>query len=156
MKSLEIGSDPAVQAEGTCGRQVLEVVPLIMRMIRADLRNNRACDLSVPQFRALHYVGGATTASLSELAAHLGLSLPSMSKQVDVLLARGLLSRTEDPVDRRRVVLRLTAEGEARVQAALTATAAALTERLQGLSAEQQVTVGEAMAALRTIFASEN
>ena len=34
-----------------CAREVLEVVPLIMRAIRTDMRSHRTPDLSVPQFR---------------------------------------------------------------------------------------------------------
>ena len=62
-----------------CAREILDVIPLVMRTIRAEMRRARGADLSVPMFRALNYVGGAEGASLSEVAAHLGVTLPSMS-----------------------------------------------------------------------------
>ena len=50
-------------------------------------------------------------ASLSEVAEHVGLTLPSVSKMVDGLVTRGLLTRATDPGDRRRLTLSLTPAG---------------------------------------------
>ena len=91
-----------------CAHEVLDVVPLVMRAIRAELRRHRTADLSLAQFRTLAYLNSHAEVSLSEVAEHIGLSLPTMSKLVDGLLGRGLLTREEDPADRRRVILCLT------------------------------------------------
>lgn len=49
--------------------------------------------------------------SLSALAAHMGVTLGTMSVSVDRLVRRGYVVRAPDAVDRRRVLLRLTPAG---------------------------------------------
>ncbi|MCL4466836.1 MAG: MarR family transcriptional regulator [Chloroflexi bacterium] len=133
-------------------REVLEVVPLVMRAIRAEMRRRGGHDLSVPQFRALNYVGRHEGCSLSTVAEHLGLSRPSTSTLIEGLLERGLVLREEHPTDRRRVTLALTLAGRASLEAARRATAARLGDALATLSPEERETVARAMAALRPIF----
>ena len=41
-------------------RQVLEVVPLVMRTVRTEMRRHRAHHLSVPQFRTLGFVAASS------------------------------------------------------------------------------------------------
>ncbi len=139
-------------SSGDCAREVLDVIPQIMRAIRADLRRGRDADLSVAQFRTLVYLGRQSGASLSELAEHIGLTLPSMSKLVDGLVDRGLANRAEDPKDRRRLMLCLTGQGQALVEASLHGTQSYLAGILDKLSREQRATIVAAMDALRQVF----
>jgi DNA-binding MarR family transcriptional regulator len=88
-----------------CARQVLETVPLVMRTVRAEMRRHRAADLSVPQFRTLTFLSRQAGASLSQVAEHIGLTLPSMSSLVEGLVERKLILRNTHSVDRRRVTL---------------------------------------------------
>src|SRR5690349_21174241 len=91
-----------------CARALLEVVPPIMRVIRAEMRSQSAPELSVPQFRVLAYVNNHPGASLSEVADHIGLTRPAMSVLVDGLVNRRLMLRETDRSDRRRLTLALT------------------------------------------------
>jgi DNA-binding MarR family transcriptional regulator len=135
--------------------EVLEVIPLIMRVIRSEMREHRSADLSVPQFRALSYLNRNAGASLSELAAHIGLTLPSMSKLVDGLLGRRLLTREIPAGDRRRVTLQLTTNGRATLQSAYASAQAQLAARLAALPEAERVKVVEALRALRPLFTQE-
>jgi DNA-binding MarR family transcriptional regulator len=137
-----------------CARELLETVPLVMRTVRAEMRRHRAADLSVPQFRALTFLNRQAGASLSEVAEHIGLTLPSMSTLVNGLVERKLILRNTDSVDRRRVTLTLTTRGQSVLEAAHDATQAALAEKLFALSAQDRVVVLQAMQALRPIFES--
>lgn len=136
-----------------CAREMLEVVPMIMRAIRSQMRSHRMRDLSVPQFRTLAFLGRYQGASLSDLAEHIGLSRPSASKLIDGLVARGLVSRKGSSVDRRRVRLALTNRGRATLRAARAAAQADLANRMAALPSGEQATVGQAMRTLRSLFA---
>src|SRR5690242_4453598 len=59
--------------------------------------------LSFSQLKALQYLSTATPPELSlkQLGDQLGLSLPAVSRAVDGLVQRGLVTRTEDVEDRR-------------------------------------------------------
>lgn len=135
-----------------CAQEVLEVAPLIMRAIRSEMRCHRGWDLSVPQFRTLAYLSYSQGASLSDAAEFIGLTLPSMSKLVDGLVARQLVKREISSSDRRRVTLALTPAGQASFQAAQTATRAFLARRLAELSPEERAVVSQAMQILRPLF----
>jgi DNA-binding MarR family transcriptional regulator len=135
-----------------CAQDILEVAPLIMRAIRAEMRRRRGFDLSVPQFRTLAYLNYYQGASLSDAAEFIGLTLPSMSKLVDGLVARQLVTRELAASDRRRVMLALTPAGQATFQATRAATQAFLAQRLAELPAEERAVVTEAMRILRPLF----
>jgi len=137
-----------------CAGHILETVPVVMRAIRNEMRRHRGPDLSVPQLRVLVYLNRHEGASLSDIAEHMGSTLPSMSKMVDILVARGLVNRSMDPQDRRRVILAPTALGRTTRQAAHKATESRLAERLAVLPAPERRTIVEAMQALTSIFAS--
>ncbi len=135
--------------------EVLEVVPLVMRDIRAEMRRHRSCDLSVPQFRTLSFLDQHSGASLSDVAENIGLALPSMSKLVDSLVARKLVTREMHAGDRRRVTLALTARGRASLESARASTAAYLAGRVATLPEADRMVVVQAMQALRPLFGGE-
>jgi DNA-binding MarR family transcriptional regulator len=139
-----------------CAQEVLEVVPLIMRAIRAEMRRHRGFDLSVPQFRALAFLKHYQGASLSDAAEFVGLTLPSMSKLMDGLVNRQLVRREISATDRRRITLALTEAGQATLQSAYEATQAYLARRLAGLSTQERATVEQGLQILRPLFIQAN
>lgn len=139
--------------EAAC--EVLEVVPVIIRVIHAEMRAHRGADLSVPQFRALGYVNLNPGTCLSELAEHIGLSLPSMSKLVDGLVGRKLLTRDVPAGDQRRVTLELTAHGRVTLSCAHSYAQAQLSKRLASLSEGDRIAVVHALRSLRPLFVQD-
>jgi DNA-binding MarR family transcriptional regulator len=135
-----------------CAREVLDVVPIVMRAIRSELRKYGAREMSVPQYRALGFVYRNESASLSELADHVGLTLSTMSTLVDGLVAQGLVNRREDPEDRRRMTLTLTVLGRNRHEASREAALVSLGKMLRQLSPSDRTTVTRAMQVLRERF----
>lgn len=140
--------------QGAAG-QVLEVVPLVMRTIRAQLRSHRRADISVPQLRAMGYIDLNDGASLSDLAGHIGLTLPSMSKLIDGLVARRLVTRTAHSLDRRRICLSLTPLGREELRAAHRFTEKFLADRLAGLTDDDLSSISHAMQVLKGLFSQE-
>lgn len=143
----------ATPDEAAC--ELLEVVPEIMRVIRAEMREHRGADLSVPQFRALAYLKNKPGASLSEAAEYIGLTLPSMSKLVDGLVMRKLVTRKTPEGDRRRVTLELTGRGRATLQSAYSSAQSHLAKRLAALSDRDRAAIVELFRALRPLFLQE-
>ena len=139
-----------------CAREVVEVVPLIMRALVGEMRRHDATDLSVPQFATLAFLSRNEGACLSDAAEHFGLRLPSMSKMIDGLVARGLVLRRINPADRRRVTLALSERGGDALQVAREATRVFLAERLAGLSESQLAAVVQTMGILRPLFDGGN
>jgi len=134
-------------------QQIVDVVPPVMRVIRARLHERRAADINVPQFRALLYLNRNHGVSLSDLADHIGLTPPSMSKLIDGLVARKLVSRGACRGDRRKISLSLTSQGQDELKAAYACTQKFLMDKLSCLSEEDLKTTFRAMQILHGLFA---
>lgn len=96
-------------------RDILRVVPLVMKTLAAELRG--AGQLPAPAhfglLSALAAQPGPLT--LTELASLQGVSLPTMSNSVTALVARGWVRRSVGPDDRRQTRIEVTAKGKATV-----------------------------------------
>lgn len=69
--------------------------------------------LSLPQIRLLLVLFHIAPATIGQIANHLHIGQSAASLQVDRLVQAHLAERSDDPADRRRAIVRLTAAGEA-------------------------------------------
>ncbi len=136
-----------------CAQAILEVVPTITQAIRVEMRAHRQLDLSVPQFRTLAFLKRNPGSSLSAAAEFIGLTLPTMSVLVEGLVQRGLVQRTPDLRDRRRVHLSLTVEGLSLHAGAVAGAETGLVELLAPLSMADRDAIVHALALLQPVFA---
>lgn len=63
--------------------------------------------------KLLQAIGSHEPATLNQVAAAVGRGAPAVSRAVDNLVRAGLVERTQDPDNRRRLALRLTEAGRA-------------------------------------------
>lgn len=98
-----------------CAQDMLDTVPALMDALRGSLRGQAVSDLSIPQFRCLAYVARNRGCSIGQVAAFLGVRMPTASAMVDRLARAGALESQPDASDRRRVILQLTEAGRARL-----------------------------------------
>ena len=75
-----------------------------------NAKNDGFGELSAPQMNMLIMIRIREAVSVTELAALLGVSPPSVSAMVDRLVERGLLTRVPSDQDRRKVVIRVSPE----------------------------------------------
>jgi MarR family transcriptional regulator, organic hydroperoxide resistance regulator len=79
---------------------------------REHVRDAKAgVDVSARQVSILDHLDAKQPTMLSDLAKHLGVTPATMSLAIGRLVERGYVTRVLDPVDRRKVQLRLTADG---------------------------------------------
>jgi len=93
----------------TAARELLHVVMLVMRTVSAEMRRSRR-PLAPTQMGSLMRIA-AGPCTMSELARHQAVSLPTMSKSADMLVRRGWVERSADHRDRRQSMVRLTRRG---------------------------------------------
>ena len=67
--------------------------------------------VSAHQASILDHLDEIDAVSTTELAGHMGVTVATMSLAIDRLERRKYVRRERDPKDRRRVLLRVTAEG---------------------------------------------
>jgi len=133
-------------------RELLDVVPVVMREIRSQMRSRGSLDLTIPQFRALAFVNRNKGSSLYEVSDHMGLTPSSVSTLVDGLVERGMMTREEHPSDRRRVRLAVTSDGRTILETATRGTLAYLAEKLSDVTPGNREVVAKAMGILRMTF----
>ncbi len=150
MKQLGLESIP-VTSLSDCSAQLLDVVPLIMRRIRREMRRHSMPGLSVTQFRTLIYLQRHPGTSLSDVADFLGLTMPSTSKLVDRLVVDKAVSR-RIAQDRRRISLSLTERGQTALELARLEARDKLADSLKALSPEDLATVTSALEILDKAF----
>ena len=130
-----------------------ETVPPLWGQIRAHIRltATERFRISVEQFQVLRLIRTGH-GSVSELAAAKKISRPAISQAVDALVAKGLLTRTQDAEDRRHVQLALTDSGNSLLDAIFDDTRAWMRARLGSFSQAELETVVLAMRSLKKML----
>lgn len=131
---------------------LLDVLPRMFTVLRTEFRRVRPKHLTVAQFRALAFIAHQQGCSLSDIAEHMGIALPTASKLVDGLVQPGLMTRQIASDDRRRAMFYLSAHGDeifamVRAQARVTIHA-----QIASLPASQQKILMDAMIILERMF----
>lgn len=136
-----------------CARQVLEVVPMIMRHIAAgvhqELEDGRW--LTMGQFRLLHLIQKGV-GSVSDLARCQNVSQPTISRQVDGLVTKGLVIRQPDPIDRRVIHLELSDQGAGLLKEVETLVRRQVAQALASLTPAEKERISEGLALLQSVF----
>jgi MarR family transcriptional regulator for hemolysin len=143
---VDNADSPAKELAGS----ILDTLPLIMRLVRPSKGPYRTmAGLSVPQFRVLALLYHHPDVSLSEIADHVGMGLPSASKLIDGLVERKLVLRTESREDRRRKEIRIMPQGRTVFEEFRKKAREVLGKKLESLSDEDSTTIRKAMEILK-------
>ena len=133
-------------------QELLAVLPLLSRIVAAEVRREAGEETTMPQFRVLAHLSERPL-TLSELARRRRVTLQSMGELAQVLVGRGWVVRTPDPTDRRQQLLSLTEHGRRHYERAQELVLAQLVPLLGGLDAAEMEAVQAALPALRRVLA---
>ena len=134
-------------------RELMAVLPLLNRIIGAELRLEAGEDTTMPQFRLLALLQEQPQ-TLSALAAKRRVSLQAAGESIQTLVERGWVTRTPDPVDRRQSLLDLSAVGRAHYDKAQSRMLTRLIPLLEKLSTEEMDAVQCSLPALHRVLTS--
>ena len=130
-----------------------ETFPPLWRMIQAHIREVAVeqFNITVEQFHILRHIRRGRD-SVSALAKAKDISRPAISQSVDLLVTKGLINRTIDPLDRRHVKLDLTADGNDLMDAIFGDTRQWMMKTFALLSADEIQALIRSMESLRKIL----
>lgn len=130
-----------------------ETIPPTWNHIRAAIQGivTANFDITVEQFHILRNIRKGRV-SISELAEAKHISRPAISQAVDLLVGKGLITRTQSTEDRRYVQLALTDSGDALLNAIFQKNREWMIERLAPFSLEEIETLMRGMEALSRAF----
>jgi len=138
-----------------CAAQLIAVVPGVMDALRASMRSNIGDALSVPQFRCLGFIARNPACSVSEVAAFLGVTMPTASAMVDRLVRAAHVVAVTSSADRRRTELRVNAPGKALLDRIRAGARRDMAAALGGADAAELAAVQQALALLHRVFAND-
>jgi DNA-binding MarR family transcriptional regulator len=134
--------------------ELLAVVPLLTRIVAAEVRREAGDDTTMQQFRVLtHLAEGPLT--VSSLARRRRVTLQAMGELVQILVERGWIARTPDPSDRRQQQLSLTEHGQQHYERVQARVLDQIVPLLTRLNARETAAVQVALPALRRAFAGD-
>jgi DNA-binding MarR family transcriptional regulator len=134
--------------------ELLDLGLAVSRLVRAQMRQQTPQGLTLPQVRALAFINADPECAPSQVAEYLMLGRPAVTRLLDGLVTRRLLTRAPHPDDRRRLRLSLTRAGRAVLDDYFTRARAIVAERLAVLGARERAAIRRALAPLLPLFAA--
>ncbi len=131
-------------------KQIVEIVPLVMRSLAADVRKS-GHTLSPSHFRILAMLHERAW-SLGELAEHEQISSPTVSRSISTLEDRGWAQRKVSLRDRRVVLAEITQQGEAVLELLQASAEGRVLEMLKPLSSDEAKVLAAGLPVLRKVF----
>jgi DNA-binding MarR family transcriptional regulator len=134
--------------------ELIDVVNLVTQAFWAELRKSGPA-IEMSQWSTLRRIG-RSPCTMSELARHKGVGLPTISKSVEMLVRRGWVERWIDKSDRRQTMVRLTSPGRRVLAECRHALEIFLDERLAHLTAAERNAVDESLQLVRRVLTVED
>jgi len=136
---------------------VMDTLPPVWDRIRSNLRAaaTKKFGISLEQFHTLRHIRHGCS-SVKDLAETRQISRPAISQAVEVLVQKGLVTRTRETKDRRCVKLALTPYARRVLDENFEENCAWMAERMANLDGEQLGIVQKAMEILKTTFLPES
>jgi len=130
-----------------------ESVPPAWRLTRSQIRRTAVEEFQMTeeQFQVLRRIRNGST-SVSTLAEASQTSRSAVSKAVDSLVRRDLVTRSQNPQDRRNLPLALTQEGQRVMDLIYSETEAWLSTRFACLTAKETASLLQGLEILRIAF----
>jgi DNA-binding MarR family transcriptional regulator len=94
-------------------------------------------DITVAQLRVLLVLYTRGPSRMSAIASFIGVAISTTTSIVDNLVKKGLVTRSDDPEDRRLVICELSVEGQALINRLWMLSRGQIEKLLQGLTLEQ-------------------
>jgi len=143
---------PHGRAEGLPEHLLLLMMASSRMMMLEAARAAPNLRLTPPQFRILNFVFRNPGVSLSQVAAQLGVRLPTASVMLVKLAKEQLVTRERDPASRRRMQLLLTPRGEQVIAVVRSNVFARVEARLSQLEDPARADLERAMPSLELLF----
>lgn len=144
------GTKPPTSQRESVARQTARTVPWVMGTLAAGMREQGE-GLHPSQLKLLMTMHHAP-ATPSELAKRMEVSMPTISKTIDVLERRGLIERAADETDRRRVQLTMTQDGRSTLRRVLDSGIEQLSEILSLATPEELDRIEQGMGSLSDVL----
>jgi DNA-binding MarR family transcriptional regulator len=131
-------------------KELTEEIVQLQRQVNRALRQGESnvwmeLSLTIAQLKSLFFISNEGSTNFTKLAQALRVTPSNVTGIVDRLVGQGLVSRQENPENRRMLVLQSTDKGEALLASLRETKIGQLSEMLSRLSEEQLSTLAEGL-----------
>lgn len=130
---------------------LLDTIPAIMNEWRKVMNDGLPQGLTVNQYRVLYFVSSGFE-SQCLMAKHLGVTAAAMSKMVDGLVAKKMVTRKGHSEDRRHIILSISSSGRKVVNQMRLQVEKRMQTHLDVLNSTQQKEIEKALITLQSVF----
>lgn len=131
----------------------MELAPMMMRRMRAQVIKASVGALTLPQYRILANINRGLD-SIGAIAEHHGVAQPSMSKMISLMEKKGLILRKTLATDKRQSVLSMTAKGKKIFLEVRGRAQNRIAEKLEELSFEDLNQLEKSFAGIKQVFSN--
>jgi DNA-binding MarR family transcriptional regulator len=129
--------------------QVIELQRKVNRVLRRQVPDAwMELSLTVAQLKSLFFISNEGSTNVGKLAAVLNVTPANVTGIVDRMVEHGLVSRAENPEDRRMQLLKVTDKGQALITDLRERQIGRLSEILNYLGPEEITTVAQGLSLL--------
>jgi DNA-binding MarR family transcriptional regulator len=125
----------------------------LQRQVRRGLRRRMPeawmnLNLTIPQLKSLFLIAREGSMNTKSLAEGLGVTSSNVTGIVDRLVKQGLVSRQEDPEDRRMLQIQVTDKGEAILTSLREETVSTMADVLARMSVEELSSLARGLSSM--------
>lgn len=140
----------SVEERHQLAQQILEIFPLVMRSLAADMR--QVSQLYHTAHFHLLWALEHRSYTLSELAEMRSVSLPTISNSITILEDRGWVRRVRSGEDRRKVAVEMTEAGQEMLNHIRQHNVHRVAEVIANLTSDDEAKISEGLLILRAAF----
>lgn len=129
----------------------MDLAPMMMRRMRAQVIKASVGALTLPQYRILANINRGLD-SIGAIAEHHGVAQPSMSKMIRLMEEKGLVLRRTLSSDKRQSVLSLTAQGRKIFLRVRRKAQKRIAQKMEQLSPEDIKTLEKSFVDIKQVF----
>ena len=130
-------------------KQIIELQREVRRALRQYVPNAwMNLNLTIAQLKSLFLIAREGSMNTKSLAEALGVTSSNVTGIVDRLVKQGLVSRQEDPEDRRMLQIQVTDQGEAILTSLREETVSSMSKVLASMSVEELSSLARGLSLL--------
>jgi DNA-binding MarR family transcriptional regulator len=136
-------------------KNLIALAPRLMDVLKIHIREGSAGRLTHPQYRIMANISRGIK-TVTEIAARHGVSQPTMTKAINLMVEKGWIAKSTDKKDARQTQLSLTAKGSALFLDVRGIAQKSLGDQIQHLQAGDRKKLDRAVADLQSILMKWN
>ncbi|MDF2722647.1 MAG: mhqR 1 [Paenibacillus sp.] len=131
-------------------RQFVAFTTSVHQITHEMTKDARSEEITLVQYKMLEYLFVSQPVTISELSDCMHMSMPNTSRELKKLSEKQLCEKAADAEDRRKQYIRLSAKGEAMMNAAFQSIETRFNERIKTLSKAELSEIEQAIQVLQS------